>query len=110
MTDIPYQFETKDRSLKDPKEPVMSTILKTAINKGHREKEMEDVRFFLSRLLNKIFDDDALCENPFLFNLAQFQKCQTCNSVDCSVVDGTIVDINVWAIDIDDIVDARSLM
>ena len=66
--------------------------------------------FFLTCLLDKIFDDDALCENPFFFNLAQLRKFPTCYSVDGSVVDGTIVDINVWATDRDDIIDIHSLM
>ena len=107
---MPYQFETKDQSSKDPKEPVMSMILKTAMKKERDGKEMEDARFFLSCLLDKIFDDDALCENRFLFNIAQLRKCQTCKSVDGSVVEGTIVDVNVWATDRDDIIDVCSLI
>ena len=110
MIDMPNQIETKDRSSTDPNEPVMSMILKTAMNKDYRKKEMEDARFFLSFLLDKIIDDDTLCENPFLLNLAQLRKCQTCDSVDGSVVDGTMFDINVWATDRDDIIDVRSRM
>lgn len=105
MIDILYQFGTKDCSSKDLKEPVMSMILKTAMN-----KEMEDARFLLSCLLDKIFADYVLCENPFLFNLAQLRECQTYNSVDGSVVVGTTVDINVWATNRYDITDVRSFM
>ena len=88
----------------------MSMIINTTMNKDYRKKEMEDARFFLSCLLDKIFANDALCENPFLFKLAQLRKCQTYNSVDGSVVVGAIVDINVGATNRYDITDACSFM
>lgn len=107
VIDISYQLQIKDRNSKDPKESVMSMILKTAMSKEYRKKEMADAGFFPTFLIGKIFGDDALCENQFLLNLAQLRKCQTCNSVDDSVVDGKIVDINVWATDRDDIIDVH---
>ena len=52
IIDMPYQFETKDQILKDPTEPVMSMILKIAMNKDYCKKEMEGARFF-SNLLTR---------------------------------------------------------
>ena len=38
-------------------------------------KEMENARFFLLSLLELVFDDTCVCDNPFTSTLVCLEKC-----------------------------------
>ena len=57
------------------------------MNKDYRIKEMEDVRYFLLALLEHVFNDTGVCDNPFTSTMAWLEK-----SFSCSNLTGLIVD------------------
>ena len=107
-TDMAYSFETKDRSSSDGK-PFLPKILRKAMQKKYKMKEIEDVRFFLLSLLEHVFDDTRVCDNSFTSTLACVEKCLSCNNLTGSIADLAIIGINVWPSDRNDTIDLESL-
>ena len=91
------------------REPVLPKILTKAIQKNYKIKEMEEVPFFQLSLLQHMFDDKCVFDNPFNSALVCLEKCLSCNNVTGSIADSTIIDINVWPSDRNDIIDLESL-
>ena len=57
------------------------------MNKDYRIKEMEDVRYFLLTLLEHVFNDTGMYDNPFTSTMACLEKGFSCNNLTGSIVD-----------------------
>ena len=70
---------------------------------------MEEVPFFQLSLLQHVFDDKCVCDSPFNSTLVRLEKCLSCNNVTGSIADSTVIYINVWPSDRNDVIDLESL-
>ena len=85
-------------------------MLRKTMNKDYRIKEMEDVQYFLLALLEHVFTDTGVYDNPFTSTMACLEKRFSCKELTGSTVDSTIIYCNVWPSDRDDAIDLESLL
>ena len=62
-------------------------MLRKTMNKDYRIKEMEDVQYFLLALLEHVFNDTVVYDNPFTSSMARLGKGFSCKKLTGSTVD-----------------------
>ena len=62
-------------------------MLRKTMNKDYGIKEMEDVQYFLLALLEHVFNDTGVYDNPFTSTMACLEKGFSCKKLTGSTVD-----------------------